>query len=66
MSRNMANTDRWIRAMLGAVLLLLVFTGPRTAWGWFGVFLLATAFVGICPVYRLLGWTSRGSVWAAK
>lgn len=66
MSRNMANSDRWIRAILGAVLLLSVFTGPHTAWGWLGVPLLVTAFVGICPLYRLFGWTTRGKVWAAK
>lgn len=66
MSRNMGKSDRWIRGILGAVLLLLVFTGPHTAWGWLGVVLLATAIVGICPLYRLFGWTTRGRVWAPK
>ncbi|WP_166255127.1 YgaP family membrane protein [Marinobacter salicampi] len=55
MSRNMGTVDRTVRAILGLVLIALVFIGPQTAWGWLGVIPLATAVVGLCPAYSLLG-----------
>lgn len=55
MSRNMGTVDRTIRAILGLVLIALVFIGPQSAWGWLGVIPLATAVVGRCPAYSLLG-----------
>ena len=35
--------------------LALVFVGPRTMWGLIGIVPLATALVGFCPLYRLVG-----------
>ena len=55
MSINMGSADRIIRAIVGIVLLALVFVGPQTAWGWIGIVPLATAAVGNCPVYSILG-----------
>lgn len=55
MSINMGAADRIIRAIIGVVLIALVFIGPQTVWGWIGVIPLATALVGICPAYSLLG-----------
>ncbi len=55
MSINMGSADRIIRAIVGIVLLALVFVGPQTPWGWIGIVPLATALVGICPAYSLLG-----------
>ncbi|AOY88254.1 hypothetical protein BKP64_08805 [Marinobacter salinus] len=55
MSINMGSTDRIIRAIIGIVLLALVFVGPQTPWGWIGIVPLATALVGICPAYSILG-----------
>jgi Inner membrane protein YgaP-like, transmembrane domain len=55
MIRNEHAIDRGIRIVLGAVLLLLVFVGPKTTWGWLGLVPLATGLVGFCPLYRLLG-----------
>lgn len=55
MSINMGTADRIIRAIIGVVLIALVFIGPQTVWGWIGVIPLATALVGICPAYSLLG-----------
>jgi len=55
MSINMGSADRIIRAVVGIVLLALVFVGPQTAWGWIGIVLLATAAVGNCPAYSILG-----------
>ena len=55
MSINMGSADRIIRAVIGIVLLALVFVGPQTSWGWIGIIPLATAAVGNCPAYLLLG-----------
>ncbi len=55
MSINMGSADRIIRAVIGIVLLALVFVGPQTSWGWIGIIPLATAAVGNCPAYSLLG-----------
>lgn len=55
MKVNMGTIDRTIRAIVGLVLIALVFVGPQTAWGWLGLIPLATAFMGNCPAYSLLG-----------
>lgn len=55
MLKNEASIDRLVRFVLGVVLLSLVFIGPKTAWGWLGIIPLATAAMGFCPLYRLLG-----------
>ncbi|MBB5321322.1 YgaP family membrane protein [Marinobacter oulmenensis] len=55
MTVNMGSVDRGIRAIVGVVLIALVFVGPQTPWGWIGVIPLVTALVGICPAYSLLG-----------
>jgi hypothetical protein len=56
---NVGTFDRGLRAALGAGLVLLVFVGPRTRWGWLGLILLATSLIGWCPLYRLIGWSTR-------
>ncbi|ANB03386.1 DUF2892 domain-containing protein [Ectothiorhodospira sp. BSL-9] len=53
--RNMGSNDRMIRVVVGLVLLALVFVGPQTPWGWLGLIPLATATIGWCPAYNLLG-----------
>ena len=55
MTPNESSLDRAVRLVLGAVLIALVFVGPRTPWGWLGLIPLVTALVGWCPVYRLTG-----------
>jgi ABC-type polysaccharide/polyol phosphate export permease len=55
MNRNVGTLDRILRVIVGVILIALVFVGPKTAWGWIGVIPLATAFIGFCPAYRLLG-----------
>lgn len=55
MTINMGPADRAIRALLGVILLSLVFVGPQTAWGWIGIIPLATALMGNCPAYSLFG-----------
>ncbi len=55
LTRNVGSIDRALRVVLGLGLLSLVFVGPQTAWGWFGIVPLATALLGSCPAYTLLG-----------
>ena len=55
MQQNVGSIDRALRAIVGLVLISLVFVGPQTVWGWIGVIPLATAIIGWCPPYALLG-----------
>ena len=55
MSTNIGNLERVVRAVVGLALILLVFVGPKTVWGWIGIIPLATAILGWCPPYALLG-----------
>ncbi len=55
MKTNTGNIDRILRAIVGLVLLSLVFIGPQTLWGLVGLVPLLTAIIGFCPAYTLLG-----------
>ena len=59
LKKNVGTTDRTIRAIVGIVLLALAFTSLSGAWMWvagiIGVVMLATAALGTCPPYALLG-----------
>jgi hypothetical protein len=55
MTANVGNVDRVIRIILGLALIAMVFVGPQTPLGWIGIVPLATALIGFCPIYRILG-----------
>lgn len=55
MTRNVGGVDRALRILAGLVLLALGWFGPLGWWGLVGLVPLATALVGFCPVYPLLG-----------
>lgn len=55
MTTNIGSIDRVLRILIGLGLISLVFVGPQTPWGWIGVVPLATALIGWCPAYSLLG-----------
>ena len=55
---NVGGTERLVRIVVGATLVLLVFVGPKTPWGWLGLIPLATGFLSTCPLYTLLGKSS--------
>ncbi|PRY23216.1 Protein of unknown function (DUF2892) [Aliiruegeria haliotis] len=60
MTTNMGSTDRVIRAILGAVLLIAAFTAiSSTLWtaiaAIVGLAMLGTAAMGYCPPYQLFG-----------
>jgi hypothetical protein len=57
MNPNVGNTDRIIRAVLGVVLLSLLFVlDGNIRWvGLLGLVMLGTAAIRFCPVYPLIG-----------
>ena len=59
-TNNVGSVDRAIRGLVGVVLLALYFMGMATGiWAWValiaGIVMLATAVIGWCPPYALLG-----------
>lgn len=69
MANNMSNLDRGLRLLVGIVLLIFA-NGLHDAgnapasnvwWAWIGAVPLATAFIGWCPLYRLLGISTAKS-----
>lgn len=52
---NVGNLDRIVRVAVGLGLLAIVFVGPKTPFGWLGLIPLATAALGTCPLYSILG-----------
>jgi hypothetical protein len=55
MHLNIHPLERWIRIILGAILVLLAFPGGQIkAWYLLGVIPLLTGIIGFCPVYYLL------------
>ena len=61
MKQNVGGIDRVLRIIIGLGLISLVFVGPQTVWGWIGVVPLATAIIGWCPPYALLGINTCGT-----
>ena len=59
MQQNVGGIDKVIRIVVGLVLISLVFMGPKTQWGWIGLIPLATALINFCPLYPLIGFSSR-------
>ena len=55
MKRNLGNLDRIIRIVVGVALIAAAATGQIGWWGWLGIVLLATALMGSCVLYSLLG-----------
>jgi Protein of unknown function (DUF2892) len=55
MEKNVGNVDRVLRILVGLVLLSLTVIGPKSLWGLVGIVPLATALLGWCPAYTLLG-----------
>jgi hypothetical protein len=58
MNRNVGGVDRAVRIVAGLGLLSLVFVGPQSLWGLLGLIPLATAAVGWCPLYTMLGFST--------
>lgn len=59
---NVGTADRIARIVLGLILLVMVFVGPKTPWGWIGLVPLLTGILKTCPLYTLLGIKSCNGV----
>jgi len=55
MKRNLGKLDRIIRIIVGVALIAAAATGQIGWWGWLGIVPLATALMGSCVLYSLLG-----------
>ncbi|MDX2287585.1 MAG: DUF2892 domain-containing protein [Hyphomicrobiaceae bacterium] len=66
MTRNIGTLDRGLRIVIGAALVAFAIFAPQTDyaawanWGWIGLVPLATAALGWCPPYSLLGINTCG------
>lgn len=58
MKANVGGIDRILRIVLGLVLIGLTLSGAIGAWGWLGIVPLATAAMGFCPLYTVLGFST--------
>ena len=56
MTKNIGNLDRTLRIVAGVALIALAALGTIGPWGWIGAIPLATALLGWCPAYSLLGF----------
>ena len=64
MSTNVGRLDQYVRIVLGLTLVAFAFKDGLSieGWHWFGLLgfvLLLTAFFRICPVYSILGMSTR-------
>ena len=56
---NTGKIDRIIRIIVGVILVGNVFTGLQTPLGWIGLILIVTGILGTCPIYSLLGISTK-------
>jgi Protein of unknown function (DUF2892) len=47
-----------LRVLAGVTLVALTVTGTIGVWGWIGLVPLATAALGWCPLYTVLGFST--------
>lgn len=60
MTNNIGSVDKIARIVVGALLIVLTLMGTIGAWGWIGVVPLATALIGWCPAYSIIGVNTCG------
>ena len=58
---NVGKTDRLIRIVLGVLLVGNVFFALQHPVGWIGVVLIVTGIAGVCPLYSLLGISTKSA-----
>lgn len=54
MKKNVGSADKWIRIILGALIIVLGLVN-QSWWGLVGILPLVTAFMGVCPAYLPFG-----------
>jgi hypothetical protein len=58
MKTNVGAIDRVLRVIIGTLLIALTLMGTIGPWGWIGIVPLATAALGFCPLYTVLGFST--------
>lgn len=58
MTPNVGGIDRVLRVIIGVLLVALAVMGTIGPWGWIGLVPLATAALGVCPLYTVLGFST--------
>ena len=58
MKANIGWPDRAVRIAAGLGLIILALAGAIGGWGWFGLYLLVTAAIGFCPIYRVVSYNT--------
>jgi hypothetical protein len=58
MTPNVGGIDRVLRVLVGVALIALTLMGTIGAWGWIGLVPIATAALGLCPLYSVLGFST--------
>ncbi len=58
MKVNMGGIDRILRIVVGLALIALTLMGTIGPWGWIGIVPVATAALGMCPLYSMLGMST--------
>ncbi len=59
MRKNIGDTERVFRVVIGLAILSLAFVGPKSPWAYLGIFPVLTGAVGWCPPYTILGISTR-------
>ena len=65
MKANVGNSDRIIRFILGAVIIVLGFYF-KSWWGVVGIVPILTGLLNFCPVYNLIGVSTKKKIETEK
>lgn len=55
MKCNVGGIDKFLRIVIGLILLSLTVVGPKTIWGLVGLVPLLTGLINFCPLYPVIG-----------
>ncbi|CAG9297490.1 YgaP family membrane protein [Celerinatantimonas diazotrophica] len=56
---NVGGWDKYLRIVIGVVLIGLMALGYIGLWGWIGVVPILSAVFNYCPLYQLIGFSTR-------
>ena len=56
--KNVGGVDRALRIIVGLALIIAALAQYIGPWGWIGGIPLATGLIGMCPLYKLFGFSS--------
>ncbi len=59
MNLNVGGIDKILRIVVGVALIGLTLTDVIGIWGWVGIVPLATGLINWCPLYPMIGLSTR-------